>query len=198
MKFKLSGSTSGLRKYAEKLRAAGSDTVLRRLSDNIAEEGLSLIEEAFATETSPDGDKWAPKVFSDGRQVLVGSTTRLRRGWHRKYISAGGFALAPSVTYAKYQFGTGIYGPRHAPIRPTSAKALSFKVQTARSYKSGAVVSVGRGRGHNWKSSRVFFSSVKGAPPRRMIPAGKRLPEKWQRAFRAAAHDFWQSYFAKR
>jgi len=186
VKFRLAGSTRELRKLASQLRNAGSDSVLRHLSDNLAEEGLSLIEEGFATETDPDGNKWAPKVFPDGRQVLVGKTTRLRRGWHRKYVAAVGFSIAASVVDAKWQQeGTGIYGPRHTPIRPVKAKVLSFTVQRA----------AGKGK---WKSGRVFANSVKGAPPRRMIPSGKKLPEKWQRAFRAAMHDFWVSYFSKR
>jgi hypothetical protein len=199
VKVNLRGSTLSLRRYASKLRAVGSDTVLRRFADNLAEEGLDLIAEGFSTETNPYGARWRRKVFADGRQVLVGNTTRLRRGWHRKYIAANGFALAPSVNYAKYhQRGIGIYGPSRSRIEPIRAKALSFTVQRAVAHKSNAIVSVGRGRSHAWKSQRVFFMSVEGAPPRLMFPVTKTLPQRWKRGFNSASKEFWTAYFAKK
>ncbi len=223
MHFRISGSTAGLRKYAKKLREVGSDTTLRHLSDNLAEEALDLIAEGFATETDPDGNKWKDKVFPDGRQILVGNTTRLRRGWHRKYIAATGFILAPSVNYAKHQQeGTGLYGPHHHKIVPKEKKCLAFyahgyvtkaaanrvRYSAAAGYRGKAGQSVqsrmsamkraGNRAVSQMKGSTVLYRSVKGAPPRRMIPSGKKLPAKWQRRMQACAHEFFTAYFAKK
>jgi hypothetical protein len=201
VRIKLRGSTVALRKYASKIREAGSDGVLRRFSDNMAEEALDLIAEGFKTETNPYGIKWRPKVFGDGRQVLVGNTTRLRRGWHRKFVGANGFIVAPSVEYAKYQQeGTGLFGPRHEKIKPKKFGVLGFY---AEGYVSMAAASRVRSQGGNkavrkMKGSTLYFRSVRGAPQRLMFPNTKALPTRWKRSLNEASNEFWTAYFRKK
>jgi hypothetical protein len=199
MRANLRGTTREIRKYAEKLRAVGSDRVLRKLCDNVAVEGLDLIEEGFEAQKNPEGGDWPKKVFEDGRQVLVGNTTRLRRGWHRKWISATGFCLSPSVAYAIYQKGTGIYGPTGEPIRSKSGGPLVFKAArriTPKARKGASpILSVGKRGSSRWGTQTVVAMSVKGSPPRLMVPNTRKLPPKWERRFRAAAHDFLRHYF---
>lgn len=177
MEIRVNGDFAKLQTWAKRIGEAGGEKCLRELADNLAEETLDLIAEGFQTETDPYGNKWKPKVFGDGRQVLVGKTTRLRRGWKRKKVSARGFTVTASVDYAKHhQGGTGIYGPRRSPIVPVNAKALRWKV----------------GR------KTYFARSVKGCPPRQMVPVQGALPPKWRARYLDTCRDYWKVYFLKR
>ena len=70
------------------------------MSEQVAEEALALVNEGFAKQTDPYGKAWQEKKVDDGRSILVGKTTRLRRGWHKVKISESKWAIHPSVTYA--------------------------------------------------------------------------------------------------
>jgi len=65
-----------------------------------AEEILGLIQDGFRAQADPYGQAWAPKKIPDGRSILVGETTRLRRGWHTERVGKKGFVVASSVKYA--------------------------------------------------------------------------------------------------
>lgn len=175
---KLVGDSARLKAIAKKLEAIGGRHFLTGLSENLAEETLSLISEGFRTATDPYGKAWAGKVFPNGKNPLAGRTARLRRGWHPTNVTALGFGVSPSVDYAAYhQFGTGIYGPKRSRIEPTNGDVLSFKIPgrapKRKRRKRGAAK--GKRRRGNW----VYFTSVEGSPKRRMIPDGRGTPRKW-------------------
>jgi hypothetical protein len=198
----LHGNTKSLRALAKKLRAVGSDQTLRHLADNLAQEGLEQVDEGFARQVNPYDVSWPKKVFPDGRAILVGSSTKLRRGWHRKYIGADGFIIASSAAYAKYQLGTGIYGPAGEPIRSKSGGPLVFLAArriTPKARKGASpIVPVGKRGAGRWGTQKVVVMSVKGSPPRLMVPNTKTLPPRWKRGMRAAAREFWAAHMAKR
>ena len=107
MRIKLSGDFGALREFAGQLEKAGHSKALQELSENLAEEALDLVAEGFKGEHDPSGRSWKPKKKPDGRSILVGKTSRLRRGWHRKVANTRGFTIGPAVKYAGYhQFGT--------------------------------------------------------------------------------------------
>lgn len=107
MSLTLTGDFAKLRQWSTKIKAAGGTKALKELSENLAEEALELVAEGFRDEQDPSGERWARKKVPDGRQVLVGKTARLRRGWHRRKVTASGFTIGPAVKYAQYhQSGT--------------------------------------------------------------------------------------------
>lgn len=70
-----------------------------QVSAPVAETFLGFVQEGFAQQKDPYGNPWAPKKKPDGRSILVGRTTRLRRGWHVVKHKRG-FTIAPTVDYA--------------------------------------------------------------------------------------------------
>jgi phage gpG-like protein len=105
----------GLPPELEKLVAALDQpkAILRRVSQNLAEETVDLIKQGFRDQKDPYGHAWKPKKAQDGRMTLSGPTSRLKGGWHIKQVSDSGFIVAPSVTYADYHQ----QGGRHLPRR---------------------------------------------------------------------------------
>lgn len=195
----LKGDFAAVGEYIARVERLGSRAAMRKLTDNLAEEAISLVLEGFQNETDPYGNKWPGKVFKDGRQVLVGSTTRLRRGWKRVRSDGRGFRISPSVIYAAYhQHGTGIYGPNKKRIVPTTKKALSFsvQVQVAAKVREGAspIVPVGK-RAGRWRGKRIFLRSVKGCPKRMMVPRKGELPKAWSDAFVETCNDWFEENF---
>jgi hypothetical protein len=178
MRITVKGNAIGkLREFRNKLATVPS--MVERAADNAAEEIVDLVAECFATQKSPYGEPWPDKVFDDGRAVLVGNTTRLRRGWHVKKLGRGKRRVMPNVDYAKYhQDGTGIYGPHKSPITPKLKRALAFRT-------TGGT-----------KGPKAVFRSVKGVPPRKMIPdAARGLPPQWRAAIGAAVRDALKRHF---
>lgn len=70
------------------------------MSEMAAEEALSLVTEGFQKQQNPYGSPWQEKAAPDGRSILVGKTTRLRRGWHKVRGTKGRWSIQPSVVYA--------------------------------------------------------------------------------------------------
>jgi phage gpG-like protein len=97
-----------LRALRELRRKVGRDAVLmRRITKSVAEELLGLVQDGFRSETDPAGRRWERKKRPDGRQVLVGKTARLRRGWHVEKMGRTSVTIAPAVDYADFhQQGT--------------------------------------------------------------------------------------------
>jgi hypothetical protein len=210
----LTGDFAGLNGLIKRIEKIGKPAALERLSDNLAEQALDLIEEGFANERDPYGKPWAPKVFGDGRQILVGKSTQLRRGFHRKVVASTGFRVGPSATakYAKWiQSGTGLYGPRKQKIRPINAKALIFYAEgfislkvasSLRKYMSSAFAVNPRAakkvfKRELGKGSKMFVRTVKGMKPRKMVPEKGNLPASWGEAMRDIAEKWFESEFAK-
>lgn len=163
----LTGDFAKLDGWAKRIGDAGGAAKLKELSENLAEEALELVAEGFEKETDPYGKKWKRKRFPDGRQVLGGQTARLRRGWHRKSVTAQGFQIAPAVNYAKYaQNG-------RARITAAPGKTLRFIVN----------------------GKPVFRKSVGPAPARKMVPDKGRLPKAWRRALLATAQLYFTETF---
>lgn len=194
------GDFGKLKAWQKRLESLGSNEVRERLAKNLAEEAISLVQEGFRTETDPYGKQWAPKVFGDGYAVLVRSN-ELRRGWHRSKVSAQGFRISPSATaakYAKFTLGTGVYGPSKKPITPKNGTFLAFKTP---GYVTRAAVR-GMAKGAKRKKfggarsgSYIFVRSVKGSPPRLMVPQKKRgLPPKWHDALIDTTDEFIQHH----
>jgi len=165
MGVQVTGSAKQLDPWIEAFK--GAPDAVRATSRALAEEVLFLIAEGFNKQADPYGNAWADKVFDDGRAILTGSTSRLRNGWHVKAVSRSKITVAPAVNYAAFhQTGTGVHGPRHAPIVPRRASALVF----------------------NAGGQMRAFRSVKGAPPRRMVPTGS-LPAEWASSLEEAAEE---------
>jgi phage gpG-like protein len=163
----LTGDFAKLEGWAKRIGDVGGAAKLKELSENLAEEALELVAQGFENERDPYGKKWQRKRFPDGRQVLVGKTARLRRGWHRKSVTAQGFQIAPAVNYAKYhQNGRG-------PITAAPGKMLRFMVG----------------------GKPVFRKSVGPAPARKMVPGKGRLPSAWRRSLLAVAKAFFTETF---
>lgn len=202
----IKGNFSRFQRHIDRVDKLGQPGALKSLTDNLAEEACDLVLEGFATETDPYGKKWAPKVFGDGRSVLIGKTGNLKRSWGRrnaiKRSDGRGFRIAPSVVYAVYhQKGTGIYGPRKQPIVPTKGKFLAFTAEgyvTKKAYlgaKSAWAASITsstnikdakasfRRNVSGLNSSKIFVRSVKGCKPRMMVPKEGDLPKAWNDAF---------------
>ncbi len=168
--FKFTGDFSELERWTKQIESAPK--VMNEISRVLSEEVVDLIKEGFAREKDPYGRKWAPLQLRDGR--ILADTGRLKNSFHATSVTRHGFRVAPSVTYAAFhQGGTGIYGPRGAPIVPIKAKALRLG-------KTGQ-----------------FRTSVKGAPKRRMVPDNNDLPPSWRDALNAAAGDVLQAHFDK-
>lgn len=192
------GDFGKLKKWQRQLESLASDEARTALAKNLAEEAISLVQEGFRAETDPYGKQWPAKVFGDGNAVLVRSN-ELRRGWHRSKVSAHGFRISPSATaakYAKFTLGTGIYGPSKKPITPKNGTFLAFKTPgyVTRAAVRGMSRKVKRAKfGGGRSGSYIFVRSVKGSPPRLMVPQKKRgLPLKWRDALIDTTDEFIQ------
>lgn len=173
MSFTISGDFPELKRWEKRLRR--SPKALDVVSMQLSEETIELIRQGFAEETDPYGKPWAPLVLRSGR--ALSDTGGLRSSWHRTQLSAGGFSVASSKTYAAYhQNGTGIYGPRGKRIRPVTKKALAFKVG----------------------GKRHIFASVAGAPIRRMIPTTSGgLPSRWRESYVEIVNEVLTEHFSR-
>lgn len=178
----LRGDFAKFHRHVLRVERLGSPEKLKSLTDNLAEEAIDLILDGMARETDPYGKKHAPKVFNDGRAVLTGVSSKLRRGWKRTRSDGKGFRVSPSAVYAKYhQEGTGIYGPKKRKIVPVNAKALRFTAL-----------------GKTKKGNRTIFRrSVKGCPKRMMVPVKGRLPAEWGQAFIETCNDWFEAQFSR-
>jgi hypothetical protein len=89
-------------------------------------------------------------------------------GWYLMYVGPDAVIVGNRRRYAAFQSGTGIYGATGQSIRSKRGTALAFGVG---------------GR-------RFAFRSVRGAPPRLMIPRKGELPLARNRAITAAAREY--------
>lgn len=85
-----------------------------------------------------------PKRIDTGRLRASGATIPVERNGEPAVL------VSFHTKYARWVHdGTGIYGPRHTPIRPRTAKLLRFKPRGARRY--------------------IYARSVKGMKPNRFL-----------------------------
>lgn len=146
---------------------------VRETADEVADDFVDLIHEGFDKGRSPTGRKWAPLVLRQGRPLLDNRV--LRNSWQvttRASRAAGEirFIIESSDEVAAYhQRGTGIYGPKNRPIVPVNARSLYIP-----------------GYGH--------FASVRGSPPRPMVPENN-LPVRWRRVYERAFERAFEEHF---
>lgn len=164
----MSGNVGALGVFGARVSRVGSNATLRGLAKELGNAGLFEVQAGFSTHTDPYGDPWKPKVIPDGNPILVGKTGKLRVGWYLKYVGPDAVIIGNRTREAGFQSGTGVYGPTGQPIRPKTKKALSFK-----------------GPG-----GRFTFRSVRGAPPRLMVPRQGEMPPAWNRALTVAAREY--------
>jgi hypothetical protein len=101
------------------------------------------------------------RVLNRARQLVPVDTGTLRASLTMEHITVGGapaVRIGSSLPYAIYRHeGTGIYGPKGAPIRPKSGKYLRWPATNnsgagRRRYSGGAT------------AAYVFARQVKGTP----------------------------------
>jgi hypothetical protein len=166
--YTINGDTSQLEVFGVRIAKAGSNATLRGLSRALGNEELFQVQVGFQQQRDPYGEPWRPKVIPDGNPILTGKRRKLRVGWYLKYVGSDAVIIGNRERYAVFTRGTGIYGPTGQPIRPKRAKVLSWK-----------------GAG----GQRFAFRSVRGAPPRLMVPRSE-LPLTWDRALVATAREY--------
>ena len=74
--------------------------LLSEMSQAVGNEALGLVLEGFNRQADPYGKPWEPKKVDDGRLVLHGYTTNLKRGWKLQQTKNNMVSLSPSVSYA--------------------------------------------------------------------------------------------------
>lgn len=170
MKAYFRGDIGTLRAWAKKAQRYPTDA-LDYVSLQLAEEAVNLVRGGISDGKDPDGKRYKRLALRKGQPLR--KSGRLQASWHRKQSDRRGFSIAASANYAIYhQVGTGIYGPRRSPIKPVRAKALSIPTP----------------------GGTMFRRSVKGIPPRRMVPH-KGLSAPWRRAFQETAKEALAEYF---
>lgn len=170
----MTGDAGVLDVFGRRAGNLGSDASLRGMSRAIGGAALFEVQVGFSKGVDPYGNAWAPKVFADGNKPLTGKSGKLRAGWRLVYAGTDAAIIGNGVSYARFQSGTGVFGPTGRPIVP----------------KRGSVLS--------WKSAgkRFAFRSVRGAPPRLMVPRPGDLPVTWNRSITAAAREYMRARLA--
>lgn len=100
MSIKIKVDTRELQRFRRKFTT--TPALLEKLELGVGEEFLGLVADGFRGERDPWGRGWAPKKVPDGRSILVGKSTRLRRSWHLERTARGVITIASGVVYAAY------------------------------------------------------------------------------------------------
>lgn len=169
----LSGDFGKLEAFGNRVAGFGSPAMMTQIAKEIGDEALNQVQVGFSQQRDPYGNPWFPKVIPDGRSILRGSSGKLERGFRRLNVSANSVTIGTRVPEARFQFGTGIYGPSHKPIM---AKGRALRIPTGVR---------GRGTGGRFTSGGMFFRSVKGARARLMMPLPHRNSIYWGKAFQS-------------
>jgi hypothetical protein len=181
----LKGGQGNLRSIGLKLKAlAATAQIQSAISQNCAEAILDLVKEGVSNEQDPYGKSWPKLVLRAGK--IGKNTGGMVQSLHLSKLGKSGFTVAFGKHYATFfHGGTGIYGPTGRPIRPKVAKVLAFSVRGAKGFKGSK-----KGKG----TKQFAFRSVKGSPPRPLLPEGS-LPETWRREIMASADEAMRQYF---
>ena len=171
LKLTLTGDFSELARWQDQLSAAPQHVPL--LSKLLAEETIDMIRDGFAESKDPYGRTWEPLKLRAGQPLR--DHGGLQSSWHRRFATGQGFVVQSGKEYASYhQTGTGIYGPRGAPIKPKKPGG-ALKIPTI----GGA----------------IFRKSVKGAPARKMVPDRGDVPSGWRERYIEAANEALEEIF---
>jgi phage gpG-like protein len=169
-RFEFSGDFEKLKKYSRRL--AKAPDVLYRANEQMAEEALGLVREGFQDSYDPYGQAWEPLKLREGNPLQ--DSGGLMASWYRHSVSLEGFKIASAKAYAKvHQVGSGIFGPNRRRIVPIVGKALRT-------------------------SGGLFFKSVAGTPPRKMVPDNGNIPEPWLKRFVDTAGEVLRDHFKTR
>jgi hypothetical protein len=161
MQFRFTGQFRELEEFAERIGRAPN--VMKRVSEQCAEETIELIREGWDQHRDPYGKPWPAPKLTDNNPLEVHG--HLKGGWFKRQVDAGRFTVANARDYAaKLQRGTGLYGPNKQRIYPVRARALRLP-------------------------NGMFVRSIKGLKPRRMVPNSGRLPERWRLRLVATAQQ---------
>lgn len=143
------------------------------LNRQLAEEARAQVVESFERGVDPYGRPW--KRAGRGGQTLR-DTGRLLSSIAPSWISHSGFRLSTNVKYAAIHNYGGI-------IKAKTAKGLRFQMRV------GTVI-IGV-EGQRLKRRRALNRWIRvmqvKMPRRQFIPTGKRLGNRWTRAFREVA-----------
>jgi hypothetical protein len=180
----LTGDIAALDRFSAKIENAFGNRGLAQLSGALGRETIVQIRDGFREERDPYGDPWAKKVFPDGNKILRKSGG-LYDSWYVSQADSSGYRIESTKNYAKFQFGTGIFGPSGRRIEPKNGRALRIP---------GAAV---QGVGGKFRSGARYFRSVKGAKARLMIPQGAVRSRRWDAAFVACAKKFYAEKMAR-
>jgi phage gpG-like protein len=111
MTLRVRADTRELERLRKKLER--TPRLLEQAGEAVGEEFIGLIQDGFRRSRDPFGHSWAAKKHPDGRAILVGRTTRLRRSWHLERSARGVITVASGVVYATFhQTGTRRMVPR--------------------------------------------------------------------------------------
>lgn len=177
MQLRVVGKLTAVEKFNRKLQRFADAT--DAIADGVAEEAMDLIAEGFAGEKDPYGNKWADKVHDDGRSILVGKTTRLRRGWHVIDGGPGKRSIAPNVEYAIYhQDGTNGRSADSTRVQPINTMGRFLKKSKAAKRKTAV-------------GFRILNFKAGGGkiPARPMIPDSRGVPSHWRTRAKQAANE---------
>lgn len=184
MRGSLTGDFAGLERFAKKVGDLSGARGLTSLNKALGEEAIVQARDGFREERDPYGAKWPKKVFPDGNKILRKSG-KLYAGWYLSSVNAQGYVLENKEEHAKFTFGTGLWGPHKKRITPKTAKALSIGGTQGRSGPTGQY------------TRNLAFRSVKGSPPRLIVPTAGRVSPIWMRGLKQRATKFLVDKFRK-
>ena len=185
----IKGDFNKLKKLAEKLEGLAKPVFRAKLSKNIAEESIEMVNQSFEEGRSPYGPKWpAPRWRSaNGKVSPLRDTGRLQRSFHVVSTSFYKFVVETNVKYAAtHQYG--------AVIKPKTAKCLVFR---------GVHTDVGRTAKGRKSYKRTYggwiFAKKVTIPQRQMMPEPNQgLPNRWKKGFDDTATDVLKAFLGKR
>jgi hypothetical protein len=167
MKFAFTGDTASFARFVAKFD--GTDRLIRKVNGQLAEATIDLIRDGFETHTAPDGAPWDPPLLRDG--LPLEDTGGLKGSWFVVSSGPDGFQVANAKKYAEYaQDGTGLFGPKRHKILPITKHALKLP-------------------------GGLFFRSVKGMKPRKMVPDDGSIPPRWADTYVEVADEVLSAHF---
>lgn len=173
MAVKFRGDFQKLKHWEELAKDAPG--LLPVVSENLADETISLVRDGMNRGVDPYGRGYAPLKFRAGQPLQ--KTGGMLAAWNRQHANRTSFKISNAKNYSGYhQHGTGIYGKNGAPITPKSKKSL--RVPTG--------------------GGDLFFRSVKGTPKRMMVPDRRGIPGHWKRSYQAVVNEIFLSHFRSR
>ena len=120
------GDFAKLGRLISKFRTLKRDGA-RRVTTQLAQEGLALVQECFAHERAPDGTPWlkSQRAIRDGGKTLQ-DTRRLYNSLATKVLSSTAFRLFTNVVYAAIHNNGGLLKRRLLRGRSRRARLLTL------------------------------------------------------------------------